>query len=203
VCPLRDPKSMHAFMTVFVNELLWGETEGFRTVDHSKDPNDPARVFWLKTVLLFWVGDYPGLGKCAAMKHAGRRGCHWCEGYFYPHSPGHNVCIHNRRNLRPKHPFRTDPRWGAPEDRLPVANRTHAGVKQQAQEIHDMYLGPDKDKLRTQSGIDGFCLFMLLDKFDFVWDMLPDMMHITKGPVPRPYITRYLCNNSVCYEITA
>ena len=107
---------MHAFMTVFTDELLWGETDGFRTVDHSKDVSDPERVFWLKVVLLFWVGDYPGLGKCAAMKHAGAHGCHWCEGFFYAHSPGHNVCIHNRRNLRANHPYRTDNRWGPPEE---------------------------------------------------------------------------------------
>jgi hypothetical protein len=184
VCTLRDPKSMHAFMTVFVDELLWGETDGFRTVDHSKDPDDPARVFWLKVVLLFWVGDYPGMGKCAAMKHQGKKGCHWCEGFFYPHSPGHNVCIHNRRNLRENHPFRDDPRWGAPEHRHPVPTRTHAGVKAQAQEIHDMPLDTDRKQLQRMTGIQGFCLFMLLDKFDFVWDMLPDMMHITKGPAP-------------------
>ena len=173
---------MHAFMTVFVDELLWGETEGFRTVDHSKDGSDPDRVFWLKVILLFWVGDYPGMGKCASMKHAGAHGCHWCDGFFYAHSPGHNVCIHNRRNLRANHPFRQDvTRWGSTETRGPVPNRTHDDVEAKAREIHDMDKGRDKDNLRTQTGIDGFCLFMLLAMFDIVWDMLPDMMHITKG----------------------
>lgn len=172
---------MHAVMTVFVDELLWGETDGFRTVDHSKSITDPDRVFWLKTIMLFWVGDYPGMGKCAAMKHAGAHGCHWCEAFFFAHSPGHNVAIHNRRNLRANHPYRTDPRWGAPEHRPPIQNRTHEGVKTQAQDIHDMPLDNARDQLRTKTGIDGFCLFMLLHKFDIVWDMLPDMMHITKG----------------------
>ena len=35
--------------------------------------------------------------------------------------------------------------------------------------------------MQTKTGIDGFCLFLLLGMFDIVWDMLPDMMHITKG----------------------
>ena len=48
---------MKAFMTVFVDELLWGETQGFRIVDHSKNVSDPNRVFWLMIILLFWVGD--------------------------------------------------------------------------------------------------------------------------------------------------
>ena len=138
-------------MTVFTDELLWGETDGFRTVDHSKDISDPERVFWLKVVLLFWVGDYPGLGKCAAMKHAGAHGCHWCEGFFYAHSPGHNVCIHNRRNLRANHPYRTDNRWGPPEDRDPVPTRTNAGVEGKAREIHEMdHEDKTKEKCRPR-----------------------------------------------------
>jgi hypothetical protein len=177
----RDPPSMRAFMTVFVDELLWGETEGFRIVDHSKALDDPDRVFWMKVILLFWVGDYPGLGKCASMKHAGAYGCHWCKAYFFPHSPGHNVCIHNRRFLRPNHPYRTDERWGTRETRDAPPLRTTDEVEAQALEIHNMPEGPAKDRKKTSTGIDDFCLLMLLSLFDFVWDMLPDMMHITKG----------------------
>jgi len=186
---------MHAFMTVFADELLWGETDGFRTVDHSKDISDPKRVFWLKVVLLFWVGDYPGLGKCAAMKHAGAHGCHWCEGFFYAHSPGHNVCIHNRRNLRANHPYRTDNRWGPPEVRDPVPTRTNAGVEGKAREIHEMdHEDKAKEKMQTKTGIDGFCLFLLLGMFDIVWDMLPDMMHITKGHLVIVYSALVIYN---------
>jgi hypothetical protein len=192
VCTNRDPKSMHAFMTVFVDELLWGETDGFRTVDHSKPNDDPDHIFWLMVILLFWVGDYPGMGKCAAMKHSGAHGCHWCDGFFFPHSTGHNVCIHNRRHLRPNHPFRHDAAtWGSTELRTPPNNRTHADVKAKAQEIHDMEYGTARDKKQSNTGIDGFCLFMMLAMFDVVWDMLPDMMHITKGH-NLLVITRYL-----------
>jgi len=172
---------MEAFMTVFVDELLWGETEGFRTIDHSKDLSDPDRVFWLKVILLFWVGDYPGLEKCAAMKHAGRYGCHWCMGYFFAHSRGHNVCIHNRRNLRPNHPYRTDARWGPHETRAPPPLRTTDEVESQSREISNMEEGAAKVKKQRATGIDGFCLLLMLSMFDIVWDMLPDMMHITKG----------------------
>ena len=171
---------MQAFMTVFVDECLWGETQGFRITDHSKDVSDPARVFWLMVILLFWVGDYPGLGKCASMKHAGAYGCHWCKGFFYSHMQGHNVCIHNRRNLRPNHPYRTDARWGSHETRSPVPLRTTEEVKGVSQEIHLME-GPEKQKKKKSTGIDGLCILFMLSLFDLVWDMLPDMMHITKG----------------------
>jgi hypothetical protein len=177
----RDPPCMDAFMTVFVDELLWGETDGFRTVDHSKDPDDPDRVFWLKCILLFWVGDYPGLAKCSNFKHSGFYGCHWCKGYFFSHSAGHNVCIHNRKNLRPNHPYRTDARWGAPETRAPTPLRTKEEVEDQSREISDMVEGPEKARKQAATGINGFCLLLLLGMFDIVWDMLPDMMHITKG----------------------
>ena len=176
----RDPPSMHAFMTVFVDECLWGETEGFKTTDHSKDISDPARMFWLKVILLYWVGDYPGMGKCACMKHAGAYGCHWCKGFFYPHMQGHNVCIHNRRNLRPNHPYRTDARWGPHERRGPVPLRTTEEVEALSQEIHVME-GPEKVKKQKSTGIDGLCILFMLGLFDLVWDMMPDMMHITKG----------------------
>jgi hypothetical protein len=178
---LRDPPCMRAFMTVLVDEMLWGETYVFRIVDHCKDISDPDRVFWMKVILLFWVGDYPGLAKCAAMKHAGAYGCHWCKGYFYPHSPGHNVCIFNRRNLRPNHPYRTDDRWGPPENRTPHPLRTTEEVEAKSREIDEMDAGPDKVREQTSTGIDGFCLLLMLGMFDIVWDMLPDMMHITKG----------------------
>jgi hypothetical protein len=172
---------MRAFMTVFVDELLWGQTHGFTTVDHSKALDDPARVFQLKVILLFWVGDYPGMSKCAAMKGAGAYGCHWCKGFFYPHSPGHNVCIHNRRHLRKNHPYRKDARWDYQETREPPPLRTTGEVEEVSREISGMNEGPNKARKQKASGISGFCLLLLLDLFDIVWDMLPDMMHIVKG----------------------
>jgi hypothetical protein len=172
---------MRAFMIVFVDELLWGETKGFRIVDHSKARDDPDRVFWMKVILLFWVGDYMGLGKCSAMLHSGAYGCHWCKGFFYPHSAGHNVCIYNRRFLRAHHPYRQDARWGPPETRAAPPMRTSDEVEAQSREIHDMEQGPDKVRQQKSTGIDDLCLLLLLGMFDIVWDMLPDMMHITKG----------------------
>jgi hypothetical protein len=196
---------MEAFMVVFVDELLWGETEGFRTVDHSKPPSDPDRVFWLKVILLYWVGDYPGLAKCANMKHAGFYGCHWCKGYFYTHSPGHNVCIHNRRNLRDNHPYRTDARWPHRENRYPVPLRERAEVEAQAREIHEMEPGPDKARMQKATGIDGLCLLVLISLFDIIWDMMPDMMHITKGvfsTAHRTHSSYHTLNNALSNECT-
>jgi hypothetical protein len=178
----RDPPSMRAFMTVFIDEALWGETDGFRIVDHSKDPSHRDRVFWMKTILLFWVADYPGLGKCASMLHSGFYACHWCMGHFYVHSPGHQVCIHNRRNLRANHPYRTDARWDHRDQRGPTPLRTSEEVKAQSRDISSMPTdGPSKAKRQKATGIYGFCLLLLLSMFDIVWDMMPDMMHITKG----------------------
>jgi hypothetical protein len=189
---------MHAFMTVFVDELLRGETAGFNIVDHSKALSSPDRVFRLKIILLFWVADYPGMGKCAHMKHAGFYGCHWCMGYFYTHSQGHNVCIHNRRFLRKNHPYRTDERWGPHETRDPPQLRTTAQVEAQSREIDDMDDGPDKGRKQQSTGIYGFCLLLLLGMFDIVWDMLPDMMHITKGSFIATYTT-LLLDYVFCY----
>ena len=174
-------------MTVLVDELLWGETDGFRIVDHSKGLDDPDRVFQLKVILLFWVGDYPGLAKCASMKHAGAYACHWCKGYFYPHSPGHNVCIHNRRYLRQNHPYRKDLRWDYQETRDPPDLRTTDEIESLSREISAMKEGPDTERKKKLSGIDGFCLLQQLHMFDIVWDMLPDMMHITKGALIHGY----------------
>jgi hypothetical protein len=178
---------MTAFMVVFLDEILWGETDGFRTVDHSKDPSDPDRVFWLKTILLYFVGDYPGLAKCAHMKHAGFYACHWCWGYFFSHSPGHQVCINNRRNLRATHPYRKDARWGAPEERDSIPLRTRDEHELQSREINEMEDGPLKTEKQRATGINGFCLLMMVGMFDIVWDMLPDMMHITKGTFEAMY----------------
>jgi len=151
---------MTAFMVVLTDELLWAETDGFRTVDHSKTTSDPDRVFWMKVILLFWVGDYPGLAKCSHMKHAGFYACHWCKGYFYSHSPGHQVCIHNRRNLRANHPYRTDPRWTTREKRDPIPLRTRDEVEAQSIEISKMEEGTNKTKKQFSTGINGFCLLL-------------------------------------------
>jgi hypothetical protein len=172
---------MAAFHTVFVDECLWGQTRGFRTIDHSRLESDPERVFWLKVMLLFWVGDYPGLAKCSGFIHAGGYACHWCEGYFYPHSPGHNVCVHDRRNLRDGHPFRKDPRWGPHEVLPPNTLRSHEGVEKLAHELSAMEEGKDLELRKKQCGIREYCALGLLYLFDIVWDMMPDMMHIVKG----------------------
>jgi hypothetical protein len=179
---------MTAFQTVLVDEILWGETDGFRIVDHSKPVDDPDRVFWLKTILLFWVGDYPGLGKLANMKHAGFYGCHWCKGFFYSHLAGHNVCIHNRRNLRHHHPYRTDTRWTHREPRDPVPLRTKEEVEAQGREVHAMEGGAAKKRRQQATGVNGICLLVLISLFDIVWDMMPDMMHIVKGMCHTLYL---------------
>jgi hypothetical protein len=42
----------------------------------------------LRAILLFWCGDYPGLGETTSFAHSGTNACHWCwvEGIW-----GHGV----------------------------------------------------------------------------------------------------------------
>jgi hypothetical protein len=73
----RDPKSIQCVLLVLVDELLHGQDTGFNIRDFSRHVDDPEHNFMLKVILLFFMGDYPGQGKVANMKHSGFRACHW------------------------------------------------------------------------------------------------------------------------------
>jgi hypothetical protein len=44
-------------------------------------PGDPARNAFIRCILLYWCGDYPGLGEVANFSHSAMSGCacHWCK----------------------------------------------------------------------------------------------------------------------------
>ena len=69
--------SVLPLMVVLVDDLLhW--YDGKMVEDHTRSPDDPDRNFLLRVVLLFWCGDYPGLGEVTNFSHAGYNQCHWC-----------------------------------------------------------------------------------------------------------------------------
>jgi hypothetical protein len=72
------PKTLSPLLHLLADELLFWE-DGQMVIDHSKDLEDPDRVFKLRAILLFWCGDYPGLGEATSFMHAGENACHWCE----------------------------------------------------------------------------------------------------------------------------
>ena len=97
------------------------------------------------------------------------------------HTRGATMCVSIIAGTCARIPYRTDARWGPHETRAPPPLRTTDEVESQSREISNMEEGAAKVKKQRATGIDGFCLLLMLSMFDIVWDMLPDMMHITKG----------------------
>lgn len=76
----RKPKTLQPLMHALVDDLLHWEDGGW-VVDHSADDDDPDRLFFLRCILLYWCGDYPGQGEASGFSHAASssKACHWCE----------------------------------------------------------------------------------------------------------------------------
>ena len=173
---------MQAVNFLLVDELLQGQDEGFSAIDYSHPEDSPDRQFYLHCVLLFLVGDYPGMGKMTNMVHSGYSACHWCNHRFGHHSAGHNVALDNRRHLPRSHRLRVDPRFGAPclfDNAPPPLRRTHSATASAAREVEQLE-GTDRDKMVKDTGVRGVCMFSSLRLFDICGDCLPDMMHILK-----------------------
>jgi hypothetical protein len=176
----RDPPSVQCVLQVLADELLIGQDTGFNLRDFSRAVDDPEHNFWLKVILLFFMGDYPGQSKVANMVHAGKHACHWCHHTFEYHSQGHNVARDTRQHLADQHECRFDDAFQDDELRPPPATRTHAGVCDKADEL-DGLAGPERKREQKDSGIYGSCVLRQLDFFNVVWDITGDMMHLIKG----------------------
>jgi hypothetical protein len=76
----RKPSTLVAIEHAIADDLLLHE-DGVLTEDHSKSQSDAKRWFNLRTLLLYWCGDYPGQGEASGFSHAagGKCACHWCE----------------------------------------------------------------------------------------------------------------------------
>jgi hypothetical protein len=74
----KKPSSLSPLLHVLTDDLLMWE-DGQMVVDHNKAEDDPDRIFKLRAILLYWCGDYPGLGEASGFAHSGKCACHWCE----------------------------------------------------------------------------------------------------------------------------
>lgn len=76
----RKPSSICAALTVITDDLLHWET-GEIIEDHSKATEAADRFFNLRSMLLYWCGDYPGQGEASGFSHSAMspHACHWCH----------------------------------------------------------------------------------------------------------------------------
>jgi hypothetical protein len=74
----KKPKSLSALLHVLTDELLMWE-DGQMVEDFNKAVDAPDRMFKMCVILLFWCGDYPGLGETTCFAHSGENACHWCK----------------------------------------------------------------------------------------------------------------------------
>jgi hypothetical protein len=166
-------------MNLLADDLLEGQTNGYTIKDMSSHREEHERVFQLKVLLLFWVGDYPGQGKASMMTHCGKFACHWCKQYFHTISTGKSIPIDTRKHLPAGHPMR-DLDDGSRETGC-CEYRTHTQTLAEGQQTID-YTGA-WDSLNNPAkatGVDGVCALSHLELFDVIFDFLPDMMHIPK-----------------------
>jgi hypothetical protein len=176
----RDPTSIQPILMMLSDELLTGQDFGFNMRDFSQPLSSPTHHFKLFTILLFFMGDYPGQGKVANMKHAGSRACHWCTHPFEYHSKGHSIATKTRRHLDPEDPFRQDDAFTTVEDRPQPSMRHHDETCDIAKDI-DGLKGAQQEKAQKQHGVYGSCFLTLLHLFNLIWDITGDMMHLMKG----------------------
>ena len=176
----KDPPNIQCVLLMFVDELLTGQEEGFDLRDFSIPRGMPGHSFNLKTILLFFMGDYPGQGKVANMKHSGKKACHWCHHPFESHSKGHNVALGTRQHLDEDDPFRHDDSFPRPELRPAPPMRDHCEMCDTAANMANLS-GPELAEEQKRTGINGECWLSHLHMFNMVWDITGDMMHILKG----------------------
>jgi hypothetical protein len=166
------PKNLGPMQQLLVDDLLhW--YDGKMVTDYSKPVHDPQHHFCLRAILLYWCGDYPGLGEATNFVHEGYNACHWCK-IKGNHSAGLSRMVYKdyRRYCDMDDALRQDMRWGSVEERPPPQPRTHA---QSVQEGKEADVDPT---VRKTTGINGSCPLHLLVKFDVIRDVVPDLMHI-------------------------
>jgi hypothetical protein len=73
----HKPSSLSPLMYVLVDDLLSWE-DGQWVEDHNLPEGHQDRMFKLCATLLYWTGDYPGLGEATDFMHSGKNACHWC-----------------------------------------------------------------------------------------------------------------------------
>ena len=173
---------------VVTDDLLIGERQGYRVMDHSKPIGDPAREFHLKVVLLYVQGDYPAQKISCGYMHAGLYPCHYCSGQA-SFEPGISRCVEkDYYRWLPQNDSQRDGRNGQPSSIRTAASVRMDGLENEGavaahyQKIFDR-LGIVKDSTRETlrkrhvRGVKWFCSLSLLYMFDVVWDFVYDLMH--------------------------
>ena len=172
----RKPKTLMPLLYLLTDDLLHWQ-DGDYVDDTARAEGDAQRRFLLRVCLLFWCGDYPGLGEVSGFIHGIPTNgmCHWCKIVGE-----HNVETHSRmyakfwRWLK-----RGDPlRMGNEEPR--PSPREHNETCAQAMQNQD-WEGLQKDFPVNFTGVRLFCPLACLYLFDIIWDMMLDYMHTVKG----------------------
>lgn len=175
----KKPSHITPLLTLLTDDLLrW--YEGKMTVDHSLPIGSPDREFLLRVVLLFWCGDYPGLGEASLFRHENNfsSACHWCT-VKSSWSKGLNRAVRAgfRRWLPHDDPMRSDTEmFQETEFRPPPAQRTHEEVVRQGIES-DEYDGPANRHPSHETGVKGSHPFTHLHLWNMVRDFCLDGMH--------------------------
>ena len=178
-------------MALLVEDVRYSYFDGWAIHDSFKD-----EAFRLRSIILFWCGDYQGQGKIANMKHAGKYGCHWCMHPFNKGlgTSGSSYADNNRRYDYPDSARRADPDYGTdatdPDENLPPPSRTHDDMCTIGDNIDDL-LPVDAARRREETGINGFCVLALLPLFCMLLDITLDWMHVVKN-VWQEHIIRML-----------
>ena len=170
---------------LIVDDFLRGESEGWTVRDHSRPPGSPGEWFNVRTVLLFWSGDYPALGKACGFSHAGGRFCHWCAVNRF-HDPVLNrVRLPSVRRFLPEsHHLRSSALYDREEHGPAPEDGTHASVVRSARQHRACLTKAAHDRLTSDTGIREETSLSMLYKWDLVWDMTLDGMHLVAGFFP-------------------
>jgi hypothetical protein len=129
---------MDCVFTMLVDDLLTGQKRGYPITDHTLAEDDPDRRFWIKLILLFWIGDYPAQAKVSNMKHSGKWACHWCMQHFSQIGlVGYNLALRHRRHLSASHTARYSMANTMAESAPAPAPRTHSATVQQGADAHN------------------------------------------------------------------
>jgi len=181
----RKTGFLTAITLVMTDELLHLYETGVMVVDHALPLDDVTRVFRLFVILLYWIGDYPGIGEAAGTMSSGGRCCHWCKQHF-----PFNYALHRTQHceFRPflpmGDPLRKANRAADCDWEVPL--RTHQQMCEDA-EASEAFEGAYNAAAhpRFQSGVSYVCPLAYLPMWDMVWDFLADFMHILEGYIKR------------------
>ena len=143
-----------------------------------------TRVFWLHVILLYWIGDYPGIAEAACTMSSGGNCCHWCK-QFFPWNYALRRTLHCdfQPFLPPGDPLRQPHRGGRNEPFVEeVVTRTHEQMCDDA-EASEAFEGSFNSSRhpRFKSHVCHMCPLAYLPMWDMVWDFMADFMHIFEG----------------------